>query len=388
MYSLLLTVIYIALTGLGLPEILWSMASAGISSLSLFYLSIIISGSAIISALLSGFLTKLKSGIEADLISLIIFVLSLILLIYIHTYTFCCISAFAYGISAGRMGFSANKNMSLKLKRHNIIWINAVYCTGISMGPMILSISSYIRFTGIDSILLTLMKSILTMSFFVCLCFWKFKEPDTVFSKAESIAIFPRDIFIKHTLRISICAFCSAAAEISVGSYLAIYASGIFSVTDKEASISYTVFFGSFILFRIIYGFIARHISDRTVIHLSAVISEIGVLLLSLPYGKVYFFTGTVILSAGLSCIYPTFIHMLSKVKNEKLLTAETSALTVSTYSGSLTAFILFYVGAFQGSIFPIFLFSLLFVIFLLSSLSDRCSDKFKYLFPEKYRQQ
>lgn len=180
MVSLLLALIYLAFIGLGLPDSLlgsaWPAMQVEFGS-PLGYasiLTVIVSGTTVVSTLLSGFLVrKLGTGLVVALSTGLV---ALALLAFSFAYNFGMLIAFSlpYGLGAGAIDSALNDYVATHYNSRHMNWLHCFWGVGAAVSPFIMSfaLSTQLGWNAGYSIV-SIIQLVITALLLVSLPLWK-----------------------------------------------------------------------------------------------------------------------------------------------------------------------------------------------------------------------
>ena len=188
-------------------------------------------------------------------------------------------------------------------------WLHCMWGIGASTGPYIMGAilaggqhwSLGYRYIGIAQI-------VLTAILFISLPIWKTNQ---ITDESAPSAPLPlrKAIQISGAKEILIAFFCYCALEQTVmlwgASYLNIHA----GFSEEDAAAFASLFFLGMTVGRAISGFVTMKLNDTQMIRLGQGIIAVGILILLLPFGKVFTLIGLLLVGLGCAPIYPCVIH-------------------------------------------------------------------------------
>lgn len=316
MYTLLLSIIYLAFISLGLPDSLlgsgWPVMQAelGVPLSYAGIISTIISVGTIVSSLCSDFITKklgagLVTSVSVGMTAAALFGFSIS-----DSFIMLCLIAIPYGLGAGAVDAALNNYVALHYSSRHMSWLHAFWGVGVSVSPYVMSFA-LTRNLGwqMGYRAISIVQIVLTAFLFMSLPLWK-REATAEKTQGSS------DVTMRSALKIKGVKYClisffgfgvfEATAGLWATSYMAL-ARGV----DAETAAMYASFFylGEMIG-RFLNGFIADKFGDKTMIKTGIYIMLAGTLLIMLPVSANCFaLTGLVVIGLGAAPVYPCIIH-------------------------------------------------------------------------------
>jgi len=316
MYTILVSVIFLAFISLGLPDSLlgsaWpimhlemntSLANAGI-------VSMIISMSTIVSALLSDKLNNKLGTKKVVAYSIVDTALAMFLFSIASSFWQLCLLAIPYGLGAGSIDAALNNYVALHMKAKHMSWLHCMWGIGATVSPCIMSFSiSYFdswrygyRIVGFIQILLAL---IVIFSFPI----WdKISAQETKEDKQISIP-FRKVIKLNGAKKMLIGFMCYCALESTGFIWSSSYFANHFLIEAEKAAMLGSLFYFGLMISRALIGFIAEKVGDQRLIKYSSLlILSVGLIIYLL--NNIYIsMIGFILLGFGAGPIYPSFIH-------------------------------------------------------------------------------
>lgn len=333
MYSLLLTIVYVAFISLGLPDSLvgsgWPVMheDLGVPLAFAGILTMIISVGTIVSSLASdrltrrfgaGLVTALSVGMTA--VALVGFSLS-------GSFWLLCLWAVPYGLGAGAVDAALNNYVALHYAARHMNWLHSFWGVGASISPFIMSyaLGTQLGWSGAYGIVGGIQIA-LTVVLLASLPLWgrvnrvraaaatdaDADEPDDAEPSGRGGTHVPLGQALRIPgVRLVLTAFFAYCALEST----AILWASTYLVTDRGVDAATAAAFGSLFLLgitggRFLAGFFADRIGDRLLIRGGFATVAVGVVLIALPLGTdVLALAGLVVAGLGCAPIYPAIIH-------------------------------------------------------------------------------
>jgi fucose permease len=316
MYTLLLTVIYLAFISLGLPDSMlgaaWPTVYAELN-VPISYMGIItmiVSVSTIISSLLTDRVVAKVGTRVVTAISVLLTAVALFGFSCAKEFYHLCIIAVPYGLGAGAIDASLNNYVALHYNSRHMSWLHCFWGVGTIISPYIMSyalthsvwnqgyrIVSFIQL-GIFAVILYSMP------------LWKVNEK----KNEEKIKVEPigpiKAMKIKGVLPVILGFLCYCATESTATLWASSYFEGVFAVSKDAAAALGALSFIGITVGRFISGFITERVGDSKMIRIGSIIALAGIILVAVPV-KAVAIAGYMIIGLGCAPIYPSIIHSI-----------------------------------------------------------------------------
>lgn len=314
MYLLLLSVIYLAFIGLGLPDSLLGSAWPTIRvefEVPLSYMgmvSMIISGGTIFSGLMSERITK-KFGTRA--VTTVSTLLTAVALFGFSTTTDfyqMCLWAIPYGLGAGAIDAALNNYVALHYSSRHMSWLHCFWGVGTIISPYIMSYAltrtvwtngyrmvSYLQFSIVVVLLLTFP-------------LWKINKGNKEIEENTEVLGLKGALKIKGVPYLLTGFFAYCAAEATTMLWASSYLEGTRGVSKDKAAALGALFFIGITVGRFLAGFITDKLGDNRSIRIGTVIALFGVICTAIPI-EIVTMMGFIIIGLGCAPVYPCIIH-------------------------------------------------------------------------------
>ena len=314
MYLLLLSVIYLAFIGLGLPDSLLGSAWPTIRvefEVPLSYMgmvSMIISGGTIFSGLMSERITK-KFGTRA--VTTVSTLLTAVALFGFSTTTDfyqMCLWAIPYGLGAGAIDAALNNYVALHYSSRHMSWLHCFWGVGTIISPYIMSYAltrtvwtngyrmvSYLQFSIVVVLLLTFP-------------LWKINKGNKEIEENSKVLGLRGALKIKGVPYLLTGFFAYCAAEATTMLWASSYLEGTRGVSKDKAAALGALFFIGITVGRFLAGFITDKLGDNRSIRMGTIITFFGVICTAIPV-EIVTMMGFIIIGFGCAPVYPCIIH-------------------------------------------------------------------------------
>ena len=319
MFVFLISVLYLAFVGLGLPDSVLGSAwpsMFGELGVPLSYagiISAIIAFGTIISSLMSDRITLMLGSGKTTFVSILMTAGALFGFSISSRFWMLCLFSIPYGLGAGSVDAALNNYVALHYSSKHMSWLHCMWGLGASIGPAIMSFA----LTGGQGwksgyLYISLIQLVICFMVFISLPLWKKRidntENDATDKKRKSLSL--GQIFkIPGAKAIMITFLCYCAIEVVItlwaSSYLNLYR-GI----DAEIAAAWgSLFLVGITVGRAINGFISMKLSDTSLIRIGQGIIVLGLIMIILPFSNTLSLVGLVVTGFGCAPIYPCIIH-------------------------------------------------------------------------------
>lgn len=317
MAGLLLAVIYLGFISLGLPDSLngsaWPVMheELGVSLSSLGIVTMLISGSTIISSLVSDKLTRRMGTYLVTVMSVLLTCVGIMGFSLSTSFWMLCLFTVPYGFGAGAIDAALNNYIALHFSSRHMNWLHCFWGVGTVISPYImgycLTASAGWRggFRTVGFIQLALFLVIV-------LSYPLWRNPPHL-SGQEEVEPLKLTLFEKlkrpGAVFLLLSFFCYCAAESTVMSWASTYLVTAREVEESTAAKCGSLFFIGMTVGRFLSGFVSQKLGDRRLIRVGLGVAGVGILLLFLPLPLSVTIAAFVIIGLGCAPIYPAIIH-------------------------------------------------------------------------------
>ena len=315
MASLLLVIIYLAFISLGLPDSLlgsaWPIlhAELGVPLSFAGIITMIISGSTILSSLLSDKLTRRFGAGKVTAVSVLLTAVALLGFSLSSRFWMLCVLAVPYGLGAGAIDAALNTYVAVHFAARHMSWLHAMWGVGVTVSPYIMSgclVGGYGWQSGYFTV--SVLQILLTVFLFCSLPLWKQKK--VAAEKEMQTGSGKNVLHIRGVPAVLICFFAYCALESTAGLWASSYLVLARGVTEVTAARFAALFYMGITLGRFLCGFVADKLGDRALIRLGLLGIAFGIVcvLAPLPTDGAAL-AGLVVIGFGCAPIYPSIIH-------------------------------------------------------------------------------
>jgi len=322
---ILLALIYLAFISLGLPDSLVGVAcpamqlewGAQLDAVGL--VSMFITGSTVISSLLSGRITKKLGTGKVVLFSCIMTGSALLGMSFVPSYFWLILLAIPLGFGAGSVDAALNSYVAHHFKAHHMNWLHSFWGVGATIGPLI--IANVLTNGGVwrgGYRIISLIQLSLAALLLISLSIWskhhKKANLDTETHIAQHKSKSNISVFKIKGVSWALATFLFyCAIEGSVGLWGSSFLVNTKGLSIETAASWIAMYYGGITIGRFISGFISFKLSNTHMIRGGVIITFISAVLILLPLPKYMLFIAFMFIGLGLSPIFPAMIHETPK---------------------------------------------------------------------------
>ena len=316
MYSLLLTLIYIAFISLGLPD---SLLGAGwpvmhdsfqvpISYMGI--VSMVIAGGTIVSSLLSDKLTRKFGTRIVTVISVFLTAVALLGFSVSTEFWMLIVFGIPYGLGAGAIDAALNNYIALHYSSKHMSWLHCFWGVGTIISPFVMSYALMTSVWNNGYRIVSLIQIGIGILLLLTLPVWKAnKSKEVSDSSVKSVGLIGA-LKIKGVPSLLLGFFAYCAAEATAMGWASTYFVEVKGISSERAAAFASLFFIGLTLGRFLGGFIMDRIGDRKMILFGAGILVCGIICLLIPINnEMLSLIGFIIIGLGCAPIYPCIIH-------------------------------------------------------------------------------
>ena len=342
MYTLLLTVIYLAFISLGLPDSLLGSAwpvmrlEFGAPLPWAGAVSMIIAGGTILSSLLSERITRRFGTRVVTTVSVLLTAASLMGFSTASAFWMLCVWAVPYGLGAGAVDAALNHYVAMHYSSRHMSWLHSFWGVGAIISPYVMSWAlghatwqtgyrtvSFIQF----SIMLVLVLST---------PLWRIHREQDEAAAMRPVVGLVNAVRIRGVLRLLTGFFAYCGAEAITMLWTSSYLVAVRDVPPETAAAFASLFFIGMTAGRIFAGFITDKLGDQRLIRIGGSVAIIGTLMILLPFqSDAPALLGFVVVGLGSAPVYPSIIHATPGLFGADNAQAIIGIQMASAYTGS-----------------------------------------------------
>ena len=402
MYSLLLTIIYVAFVSLGLPDSLvgagWPVMhqDLGVPLSFAGIITMVIAGGTILSSLGSERLTRRFGAGLVTAVSVGMTAAALVGFSFSGEFWMLLLWAIPYGLGAGAVDAALNNYVALHYAARHMNWLHSFWGLGASISPFIMSFALTAHLGWSSAYLIVgVVQIALTFVLLVSLPLWGKVNPvvpagrrddaDAAAGGSESSGHRTGHVPLAQALRIpGVALILTAFFAYCALETTAILWASTWLVTDRAVTPATAAAFASLFLLgitggRFLAGFFADRVGDRALIRGGFATVALGAVMLALPLETdVVALAGLVLTGLGAAPIYPAIIHSTPINFGRRNSQAIIGIQMAAAYTGSTLAPPLFgLLSAWIGMwLFPLFIGILAILGLVMSERVNRLIDR------------
>lgn len=377
MINIILILVYLAFISLGLPDSLlgsaWPVSHRyfGVELSSAAFVSLVSSGSTILSSLVSGRILQRFKTIEILIVSITLTIIGLMGTALAPNFYVVLLFAIPFGLGAGNIDASLNHFVALHFESKHMSWLHSFWGIGASIGPFMMSLflavgtfwqGPYFIVSIVQLSLLILM--ILSRKIWV--------QFESKVSQDQSQNRISNRLAMKQVgVKFAMLSFISyVAMEGSAALWVASYLVKILSIHVDQAAATVAIFFASLTIGRMLDGFLAIKFSNFRRLLVGQCIGLIGIVLLMWSQDLFFARVALILMGFGFAPSFPIMMHETPVRFGQKFASAVIGLQMASAYVGFLVMPIL--IGQLEKVItlkfLPYFMFTMM-IILIASSL-------------------
>lgn len=312
MTTLLLVIIYVAFISLGLPDSMLGAAwpvmqgELGLPLAGAGLVSMIVSGSTIISSLFSGTLIRRLGTGKLTLISVLMTALALLGYSFSQNYLWLCLIAVPLGLGAGSVDAALNDFVARNFAARHMNWLHSFWGVGATSGPLIMAfmLSQTGRWQmGYRTVAIVQFTLVAILA--ISLPLWqRFPTPTLPHTTAGRVKI--RKLKGIGPNLVAFFAYC--AVELSTGLWAASFLVQQRGLSQVLAAGGASAYYLGITVGRFLNGFLSSHFKAKNLVRGGVAMILLGIILMFLPF-PILSLAGLMIIGLGCAPIYPTLLH-------------------------------------------------------------------------------
>ncbi len=341
---LLLTVIYIAFIGLGLPDSMFGAAwpavyqEWGLPFSIGSYIVTIVYSSTMISSLLSAKVISRFGTNKVAAYSTALTALAMLGFSLSGSYPVLCLMAVPLGIGAGAIDTALNDYVATHFTSRHMSFMHCFYGVGVVVSPLILSqVMKGANGWRNGYRIVFLLQALIATVLFVSSRLWKENGESGTQEKPVQDIPLSKVLRIKGVKLMSVLFITACAIESSCGSFGSTYLVEQRGLASDAAAAMIMFYYGGLALGRLTSGLIGERWHSWKIVCAGQYILGIGILLLLLS-GSVANAAGLFLIGFGNGPIFPNLLYLTPMAFSEEKSTAVTGAQMAVSGLSSMTA--------------------------------------------------
>ena len=316
MFSLLV-IIFITFVMLGLPNVLGSAwpvmyGQLGVSGASAGIISMLLSGSTIVGALLCDKMIQRFGAGKLTLVSLVVTGGSLVGFSFSGSFILLCLWAIPLGFGLGFIDAAMNNVVALHYEAKHMNWLHAFWGVGASIGPMIMAF-----FLARGDLWQAGYRSIGAIHLFFVVIFlltfklWRtIKPPVSETDTTKTATLSTKQLLAIPGVKQSLFIFLFyCAIEATVGLWASSYLVVIRNLAEETAAFWLSLYFIGITIGRFMAGFLTTKLNNKQLILLGCGMIGAGIVILFLPVPEPFLLVSLFLIGFGCAPIFPSLIH-------------------------------------------------------------------------------
>ena len=321
MTTILLTIIYIACIGLGIPDSLLGTAwpaiyrEFGLPISSVSYISLLISVGTVISSLLSArVINKFGTG-KVAAVSTSMTAIALLGFSFSNNLLWLCLSAIPLGLGAGAIDTAMNNYVALHYTSKHMNFLHCFYGIGVSFSPYLMSMALSNQSdwrNGYQTVFY--FQLLISVICIIALPLWNKVKESTHVQEENTRTMTLSELIKMPSVRFVWGAFIGLGAMESLCAvWTSTFLVNVKGITSYNASKVIMIYYIGMTLGRFLSGILADKLSNWTLIKIGQLITISAILLLILPLSLESSILGLFLIGLGISPIFPNLIHLTPK---------------------------------------------------------------------------
>lgn len=342
MVHLLLAIIYLAFISLGLPD---SLLGAGwpvmhgyfrVSEQAMGIATMIISGSTIVSSLLSERLTKRFGTRFVTLVSVVMTAAAMFGFSFSGSFWVLCLWGLPYGFGAGSIDAALNNYVAQHYSSRHMSWLHCFWGVGTIVSPYVMSYALiHARWQTGYRIIGTVQFGIAAV-LLLTLSLWKVHADSENETRNSKVIGVTGALRTRGVIPLLIGFMCYCAAETTCMFWTASFLLGTRDITEEKAAAYAALFFIGITVGRFLSGLISNRFGDLCMIRLGTCIAAVGIVMIAVPaLPTSAALAGCIVIGLGCAPVYPSVIHATPANFGSDKSQAIISVQMASAYVGS-----------------------------------------------------
>lgn len=346
MATFLLTVIYIAFIGLGIPDSLFGTAWPAIYAefelpISFgSFVTVIISAGTVISSMISAKMIRWLGTQRVSTYSTLLTAAALIGFSFAPNLWVMCALAIVLGIGAGAIDVALNNYVALHYSATHMSFLHCFYGVGVSLSPYILSlvISGSAGWRGGYRIAFAIQLAI-TVILFLSRPAWRIHGDESAQEEAQTKALSMRETLRIPGVKLMCCLFItSCAIECTCGGWGSTFLVEYKHLAKEKAAQIVMVYYVGMALGRFLSGVLATKLHSWRIIRIGMAILGAALVLMLIPGSAALSAVGMFLIGLGNGPLFPNFNYLTPESFGEDVSQAVIGVQMSSAYIGIMLA--------------------------------------------------
>lgn len=318
MATLLITIIYAAFIGLGLPDSLFGASWPSIYTefglpISLGGLvTCICCGATLISSLLSSRLIKLLGTNRLTAFCTLLTAISLLGYSFSPNIIFICCLALPLGLGAGSIDTALNNYVALHYSASQMSFLHCFYGVGVTISPFVLTLvfrNGMTWRTGYR--IMAIVQFSLALILFATLPVWKKVHGEKLTEEEDFETLSLKQAASINGVKVMWLLFiCSCTIEVSVGNWSSTYLVEHKHLSNELAAASVTFYFLGMAAGRFFSGLLAKKLHSWQIIKIGLILLGAALFLLLLSSNRILTILALMLIGLGNGPMFPNFNYL------------------------------------------------------------------------------
>jgi len=296
--------------------------------------SMVISGSTIISSLMSDMLTRKIGTYAVTVISVFMTAFAIGGFSFADEFGMLIVLAVPYGLGAGSIDAAMNNYIALHYTSKHMSWLHCFWGVGAIISPFVMSYALSVSVWNNGYRIIAVTQTVIGVILLVSLPLWRVNKGRSASNDGQKSVGLIGALRIKGVpcLLLGFLAYC--AAEFTTLGWSSTYLVEVRGMAEERAAAFASLFYIGMTVGRFFGGFVVDRVGDRRMIILGTVISSLGVICIAVPV-EIVTLAGFTVIGLGYAPIYPCIIHSTPSNFGKENSGAIIGIQMASAYTGS-----------------------------------------------------
>ncbi|HPK14667.1 MAG TPA: MFS transporter [Clostridia bacterium] len=324
MTALLLVVIYAAFVGLGLPDSLlgaaWPVAHAdlGVAVSAAGLVNIVAAAGTVGSSLLSERLIRRFGTATVTAASIFTTSIALMGMGFVRRFPVMLLLAIPLGFGGGTVDSALNNFVALNYKANHMNWLHCFWGVGATAGPMVMAL--YLARNNWHGAYRAVSLTLLCIAALVTASFPLWKRFPSVFAHGRGAKPIPKSVLLRTPGVFAACFafFFYCGGEFAAGLWASSYFVEVRGVAPDTAAGWASMYYFGIMAGRLLSGFAALKLSDKTLVRIGLALILAGVAALPLPFPGALQAGALLLIGLGCAPVFPSLVDETPKLFGAK----------------------------------------------------------------------
>lgn len=384
MATLLLTVIYIAFIGLGIPDSLFGAAWPAIYQqfdLPVSYanfVTVTVSVCTFISSLLSSKIIARLGTARVTAYSTLMTAVSLFLISFSGSYLPMILLAIPLGFGAGAVDSALNNYVALHYNAMQMNFLHCFYGVGVSISPYLLSAAMSGEGSWQNGYrLMSAVQFGIAILTFVALPLWKKQKHYSIETQSVKALGIADTLKLKHMPAVMLMFAFSCAIEACCGTWGSTFLVAEKGLTAEIAARTVTLYYIGIALGRFVSGLLSKKLKPRTLIFCGEALVLTAIILIALPLSALFSGIALLMIGLGVAPVYPNLMHLTPSIFGADVSQSAMGVQMASASAGILISPLIFgWIAEMTGAgALPYYMLAIAAVLLAATAVSNKASN-------------